>query len=443
MQGADVSLQERAGGGKRERARRVLFYVGLAMFVLVVSGAAGLYAFYRGTGVPDDEGTVVKLTKPVNILLMGIDQRSNDPGRTDTMLLLSMDPRDGRVRVISLPRDTRVQLPGRAGWHKINEAMPIGGPEMAMAAVSNLLGVRVSHYAVVNFDGFASVIDTLGGVTIDVERAMRYDDNAQNLHIRLEPGRQKLTGVQALGYVRFRNDGLGDVSYDPGSNTYLGRVQRQQEFLTALGEQAASAANVWKLPALIKEVLAATRTDVTPGQALRYATFLKEITPEQVETTTLPGSGQTIGGVSYWVADEERLAALRERLAPGGASGLGQVVMAREVQAGLAGVANEGITPGEVRVEVLNGTGQAGTAREVAALLEKAGFTVIGVGNADSYTYQVSEVVDWSGKSKAAELLAGVVGGVAKRSETASIGSRTPSSGNTDLTVIVGQNLRL
>lgn len=442
MSDPDISWQsETRESSRRERTRRILFYIGLIVFILAASAAAGLYAFYRGGVHENGEGTMTRLTKPVNILVMGIDQRSNDPGRTDTMLLVNLDPEDNMVRVVSLPRDTRVEIPGRSGWHKINEAMPLGGPKAAMDTASRLLGVHVSHYAVIDFDGFEKIVDTLGGVSIDVERPMRYDDNAQNLHIRLEPGRQKLTGAQALGYVRFRNDGLGDVSYDPGADAYYGRVQRQQKFLLALGEQAASVSTLWKLPTLIKELLAAVQTDVTASQALRYAAFLKDLTPEQVETMTLPGSGQTIGGISYWVPDDTKLAALKEKLSPS-AQGLGQVVFAHEVRTGLARVVGEGIDPSRVRIEVLNGNGQAGTAREVAELLEQAGFSVTSVGNADSYSYPVTQVVDWAGEARAAQLLAGAVGGVAKTKEAAGSGSRATSPADSDLTIIVGQNFR-
>src|SRR5690606_33450199 len=122
--------------------------------------------------------------------------------RTDTMILFSWDKQTGTIGALSIPRDTRVQIPGRRGYDRVNAAHAIGGPELAVRTVEQLTGVDVDYYVRLDFEGFQRIVDTLGGVVIDVERAMHYSDSAQGLYIDLKPGIQLLDGAQALQYVR-------------------------------------------------------------------------------------------------------------------------------------------------------------------------------------------------------------------------------------------------
>ena len=163
---------------------------------------------------------------------------STASGRTDTIMLVGFNPRTGDAGVLSIPRDTRVEIPGRPGFHRINVAYALGGPRLLMRTVEELLGVDVHHYVTINFSGFERFIDALGGVEVEIQRPMRYDDFAQGLHIDLPAGRQVLNGRQALHYVRYRADGLGDVSLvDPAREVYDGRVRRQLEFRGAGGPE--------------------------------------------------------------------------------------------------------------------------------------------------------------------------------------------------------------
>ena len=169
-----------------------------------------------------------KLNKRINILLLGIDDGDSDaapdePKRTDAMMLASFDPGDNKVALLSLPRDTKVQIPGRAGWDKLNAAYAYGGVMMAKQTVANLLQVPIHYYVLVDWRAFIDVIDLIGGVDLYVEKDMYYEDPYADLVIDIKHGYQHLDGKRAGEYVRFRKDELGDI----------GRVQRQQKFMKA------------------------------------------------------------------------------------------------------------------------------------------------------------------------------------------------------------------
>ncbi|WP_045234759.1 LCP family protein, partial [Deinococcus pimensis] len=139
---------------------------------------------------------------------------------TDTLMLVQTDVGARRVRTLSLPRDTFVSLPGRGGA-KLNSALPTLGPDGLVRAVEGLTGLHVDGYVLINLGGVRDLTDAVGGVTVDVDRAMDYDDFAGDLHIHLRAGRQRLDGARAEQYLRFRHDRRGD----------LGRIERQQGYL--------------------------------------------------------------------------------------------------------------------------------------------------------------------------------------------------------------------
>ena len=146
------------------------------------------------------------------VLLMGVDRREGDVGRSDTLMLAAVDEENGRAALLSIPRDTRIEV-GSYGYDKINHAYAFGGHEMTLASVSALVGVPVTHYIMIDTSAFERIVDAVGGVDIDVEKRMYYedpwDDNG-GLVIDLQAGEQHMNGAQAIQYVRYR-DGEGDI----------------------------------------------------------------------------------------------------------------------------------------------------------------------------------------------------------------------------------------
>ena len=242
----------------------------------------------------------------INVLVMGSDYgdseaEKDDPKRTDAMMLLSFDPQDKKVSVLSIPRDTMVILPGHKLPEKINAAYAFGGVMMAKQTVANLLGVPITHYALADWQAFTKVVDLMGGVDLLVEHDMKYDDPYADLHIDLKKGFQHLNGKQAGQYVRYRSDELGDI----------GRAQRQQKFLRAAMDQVFSVANITKIPSLISMVCDNVETDMNVMTMLKALNSIKLIDKERVKTGTLGGDFVEENDISYWKTDE---AAIRKAL---------------------------------------------------------------------------------------------------------------------------------
>lgn len=315
---------------------------------------------------------MVRPGERINILLLGVDGglAEDDAGksvgqiedgyrRTDTILLLSFDPEQHQVGVISIPRDTQVEIPGH-GVQKIAHAHAYGGPGLVMETVEGFLGVPVHHYIRTNFQGFARIIDALGGVEFTVERRMQYDDPEQNLHIDLRPGRQVINGEKAIQLVRFRRYPNGDI----------GRVEVQQKFLKALLDKVFNTGTILKLPSLAKEISRYVTTDLKPAQILSLATNGMHVKQDDIHWGMIPGHDAMQGGLSYWIADTR-----------------GTQKVVAELVRGLDYEAN-----GNVRVELLNGSGVAGLGRKLSVLLEGQGFKVVRVADADRSDYDATRI---------------------------------------------------
>jgi LCP family protein required for cell wall assembly len=224
----------------------------------------------------------------VTVLVMGRDRDLNNrkqvldtPGRSDLMMLAQFDFEYRTLGVLSIPRDTRVQIPGR-GWHKINAAHAFGGPRLAARTVAAFVGVQPDHTIVLDFEGFEKVIDAIGGVTLTVDRDMDYDDNWGDLHIHLKKGRQHLNGEQAMGFVRFRKSKKG-----PGESD-LKRVQRQQVLLDAVKQRMKNPVALVRAPLALDALRAHTKTSLRFGQLLCLGTAAARVPRQNLRMATLP-----------------------------------------------------------------------------------------------------------------------------------------------------------
>ena len=184
----------------------------------------------------------------VNILLLGGDARDaadNELARSDSMIVLSIDPVTKQANLMSVLRDTYTEIEGYRNG-RINTAITLGGAPLAMKTIGDLVGLEIQYYVYTEFEGFKALVDSIGGVYFDVEKNMKYTDNADKnrYDIDLKAGYQLLDGDKALQYVRFRHDALSDYT----------RTERQRNFLMAVAKQAASTWNVIRLSEIIEDV---------------------------------------------------------------------------------------------------------------------------------------------------------------------------------------------
>lgn len=279
----------------------------MAVVLALLLGSAGwawsvwVRVHEKQPALPDDTGTSdpgqenVDDANITNILVLGIDQVNKEPARADSIMVFSINHDLGKVSVVSIPRDSRVEIPGR-GLDKINHAMAYRGEiNLMIKTVENLLGVSIDHYIYTNFRGFAGIVDTLGGVTIEVEKEMIHPE-PDEFPFHLYPGVQVLNGQEALGYVRYRGDGSD-----------FNRIQRQQKFMKALAEQVLRPATLLKLPSLMEQAARYLRTDLTIPQLVSLGRLAFETDLDEVIMVSVKGRPATIDGTSYVLLDEEHL----------------------------------------------------------------------------------------------------------------------------------------
>lgn len=247
------------------------------------------------------KGFRYEISRPVNILVMGIDRVPDAEdeeifeGRSDTMLLVRVDPETGTMNVLSIPRDTQVEIPGY-GVTKVNHANAEGGARLAADVVSvNLGDVPIDRYVRVSTEAFKELVDLLGGVEVTVPYDMQYTDQTQGLDIDLRQGTQILSGDQAEQFARFRGDAYGDI----------GRVQRQQELIRALRDRIANPSFLPRIPQAVELMQTYIDTNLTMEEILALVDFGLDLDQDAFRMVMLPGrfSEPNEFIASYWLMD--------------------------------------------------------------------------------------------------------------------------------------------
>ena len=289
----------------RKMRNRKLFWSFILCFFIIVGSLAHMGFNSDFTRIKEDIKSKVKgetilptFRKPTTIMLLGVDNRKDDVGRSDTLMILNLS--DKNASLLTIPRDTMVYI-DRHGYQKINAAYAYGGAKLTRETVEDFLGIEIDHYVTINKSRFAEVIDAMGGVDIYVERDMEYEDpwdDDGGLVIDLKQGLQHLDGETAIQYVRFRDSEEGDI----------GRVRRQQAFMRACADRLSEPSMLIKLPELLGVAVKAIETDLSSTEMLAAAGSLKSAEASgNIKTGVVPGWLQYINEVSYLIPDAERL----------------------------------------------------------------------------------------------------------------------------------------
>lgn len=282
-----------------------VFFISLVVVVLL-AGIAGLVVGITSRFAILDIFLNLTPTAPLireaNILVLGVDDAFGH--RSDTMIVLHVNSEKKEASVVSIPRDTLANIPGR-GPDKINHAFAFGGVELARQTVAGFLKIEVPYYIMINLSGIENLIDDLGGVTVNVEKRMYYVDYAAELHIDLQPGVQKLNGKQAMGYLRFRH-----------TDNDFARIGRQQSFLRSLASELMKRENLLKSPGLFLSLLACIDTNLNSRETLGLSLILRGAYEQgQVAMTMIPGSDMMIDGIYYWRPDAAAVQRISQRFA--------------------------------------------------------------------------------------------------------------------------------
>lgn len=354
----------------------------LAVFFIVVTIASTSF-FGSMTEDPTlGDPSILPADGKLHVLLVGEDDGLVAPGqktrgRSDTLMVASFDPKTGEISLLSIPRDTRVEIPGRKYKEKINHAFAYGGVELTLRTVRQFLGIPIRYYAQINTSGFRKLVDTIGGVPINVEKDMKYTDKAGGLYINLTAGEQVLNGEQAEGYVRYRY-----------SDSDFARTGRQQQFIKAAIKQILKPGNLMKLDQLIRIATNTVQTNIPLGVGIRYLPAFKSLQGDKITSYTLEGEDAWINGTYYFEPDVAKLKELVETY----------------FYAHVDYSVNQ-----QTKVSVLSGNGSSASAEQVAQVLQQHGFQVVATAEADESELLISQVISTKQESQSALAVAEIL----------------------------------
>lgn len=374
-----MSEQKKKLKKKQKKKLGQIFLKTVIVTLISLAVIVGAFVFIYNKFLYNGDGNSIfpgKEPDPINktLAVFGVDE---DGYRTDVIFVVNYNSETGKSRVISIPRDTKVdwsreqqermeEIKGYSiSVSKINEMTSYVGidhiNEFTVPEIEELLDIQIDNYVIITLDAFKEIVDAIGGVEVDVPvlggNGLHYDDNSQNLHIHLSPGLQLLDGEAAEGLVRFRK---GYVEGD------VGRIRTQQLFLEAFAKKVTSPQIITKVPNIIKTVLNTVSTDIKLSEVGDYVPYLKSMSADKVTFNIIPGEGRYIGSKSYFIVDEAAMPSFIDEVFND----------ADDMEASEAVVIDK-----DVSIEVLNSTAVGGAAGRAKDALEAEGYHVNEIGN--------------------------------------------------------------
>lgn len=370
----------------------------------------------------------------VTVLVMGLDFRDWEKGdvpRTDTMILITLDPVSKTAGMLSIPRDLWVNIPNGYGYHKINQAyffgalnkIPGGGPGLAVETVKKFLGVPINYYAQVDFMAFTDFINELGGITIKVPAAIKVDPLGEHNTVFLQPGTQLISGEVALGYARARNTDGGDFD----------RSKRQMQVIEAIREKITTLnllpTLITKAPILYSKISAGIKTNLSIDQVVQLALLAQQVPKKNIKQGVIGPNevenARSADGLDILIPKPDRIRMLRDE------------VFSTTSQVGPSTISGDTLALAKAegaKISVRNGSSTTGLASKTAEYLRKQGLTVVEETNADR-VYETSSIILQSGKPYTQEYLRTLI-----NIPTARILNQYAADAKIDLIVIVGND---
>lgn len=368
---------------------RTFFKIVISMvlaFLLLSSGA--VFAYYKITGEIPFAGNggsiqgsdlnlldaILKRDIQMNVAVFGTDKEGT---RTDVMFVVHYDSKAESLDLLSLPRDTRVSVCDdviknyEKNGNVYNQVTKLNAIhsysrgeyccENTVLQIEDLLGINIDHYVKIDLSAFRKIVDAVGGVEVDVPQDMNYDDPAQDLHIHLTAGLQTLDGDMAEQLVRFRKYPTGDQ----------GRIEVQQLFLNALATKVLSSESIISsLPKYISILYEDVHTDISLSDAVKYSNYIKKLNLNNITMQTLPGAGEYVGNVSYFLHDAQATSELVD-----------QIFYTEKAPATDTTENNDTISSKDYTIQVVNGGNINGLAAEYTNKLKADGYTLAGAEN--------------------------------------------------------------
>ncbi|WP_044339943.1 polyisoprenyl-teichoic acid--peptidoglycan teichoic acid transferase TagU [Rossellomorea aquimaris] len=289
---------------KHNKKRKWPKVVAIGLILLLVAGGGYAYSIYHSLNKtaetmnekidrPKSEKRTeeVKFEKkhPFSVLLLGVDERDGDRGRSDSMIVVTVNPHEKTTKMMSIPRDTRVEIVGKGMDDKINHAYAFGGVEMTMDTVEEFLDIPIDYYAKINMEGFRDIVDAVGGVTVQNDFTFNYEGYT------FKEGSLTLSGKEALAYSRMRYE-------DPRGD--FGRQARQRQVIQAVIKEGASVSSLWNYGDIFGAIGENVKTNLTLEEMVDIQKNYKSATKD-ISQSQIAGEGAKLGGIYYYIVPEE------------------------------------------------------------------------------------------------------------------------------------------
>jgi polyisoprenyl-teichoic acid--peptidoglycan teichoic acid transferase len=296
---------------KKRKWPRVL---GILLLVLLIGGGVYGYTIYKSLNdavttmhTPIEREKSEKRTKnvefheqdPFSVLMLGVDERKGDKGRSDTMIVLTVNPNTGSVKMLSIPRDTRTEIVGHGTTDKINHAYAFGGVEMSMDTVENFLDIPIDYFVQINMESFQEIVDSVGGVTVNNDIAFSYGGYT------FPEGKIDLDGKKALAFSRMRYE-------DPRGD--FGRQLRQREIIQAVLREGASVSSLWNFDDIFDALGKNVKTNLTFEQMVDIQKNYKNAAKKVEQIQFKQGTGTKINGIYYYIVPDAELTDVQSKL---------------------------------------------------------------------------------------------------------------------------------
>lgn len=355
---------------KLKQLTKVAIIVVLAIVVCIGIGVTCFTVFYLSSTNSKSNSINVSALSPtkddaVNILLAGVDVGSNnseDSTKLDTtkkansIALLHYEPKNKNLKIISIPRDTMIKTNNER--QKINMSNSVDGPKYLVNNVQTLMNTKINYYVQLDYSAFRSIIDSLGGIDVNINNKMNYDDNAQSLHIDFDKGATHLNGQKAEQYFRWikNNDGKSLAGGD------LGRIKNQQVLMDAVIKKFSRVSTIFKYPSIISVISKDVETNMSPNQIMKYARTFSHLKSQNISIITAKGLNVTIDDDRYFLVDKI-----------GNSNSISKDKAVNKIDA---------INKAALKIYIQNGTDKNGLAKSYKTSLNEKGFTNITTGNA-------------------------------------------------------------
>ncbi len=285
---------------KNNKMKNILKFILILILVFAISLYSLTYVFLNKLTVGEGAEGYPKPDNTVNVLVFGVAK-----GLSDSMMLCKLDTKKDEIQIYSIPRDTYFPRKGHnnTAQKKINASYGNGGADEVVKSVSQLTGVPINFYVEVDYNAVKSIVDSIGGIEVEIPNNMNYDDPMDNLHIHFEKGQVVKNGDDIIKLLRWRKNNKGG-GYPEGD---LGRIKMQQQIVKLGFEKVLNGNVILNIFKLQDPITKNVKTNMTPNQMLYYATKAKDVKVEKINISTIPGTTKTIDGLSFFVAEKKKL----------------------------------------------------------------------------------------------------------------------------------------